>query len=288
VTESKLLQDADTGENREVDVYIEGEYAGDNLAIGVEVIEHSRPANVTWVEQQLRKHESLPINKTVLVSWSGFTKSALKKVEATQGKAIAVTPEHRPLSEPLTLYCESFRLVARGLRMQVRMPSGVVQSVSCNWGEGITIFDEAGEGQVSLERLAHALLHGNSQVMERLAREFHQHEEKGAVRGFALGLERLDEIPELPPVFVRWDSTGELHQVVSVEVRGDLEGEQSRLEFEGLLLDRHAFGVARGSLFGREAVWVGSQATERTATLSWHYLDAPPSVPEATGPAEHE
>ena len=112
--------------------------------------------------------------------------------------------------------------------------------------------------------------------MRALADEFHKHEEKAAVDGFTLGRERLDEIPGMAPVFVRWESTGELHQVVGLEVHGDFEGDQSKLEFEGLLLDGHAFGVAHGSLLGRSAVWVGSQTTEDSATLSWRFLDAPP------------
>ncbi len=287
VTESKLLLDADTGANREVDVYIEGDLAGDHVTIGVEVIEHSRPATVQWVEQQLRKHERLPINKTVLVSWSGFTRAALAKVQATQGKAIAVTPEHRPLTEPLTLHCESFRLTAREVIAVVRAPNVGTTPVRCKWGEEVTIFDETGEGQFSLEQLAH-LLPCNPQAIKELAQEFHQHEDKGAIRGFALARERIDEIPNLPPIFLRHETTGELHQVVAVEVHGDFEGEQTRLEFEGLLLDGHAFGVAQGSIFGRDAVWVGSQTTENSATISWHVLDAAPAAPERTKPAERE
>ena len=276
VTESKLLPDADTGESREVDVVIEGNLAGDHVTIGVEVIEHTRPADVTWVEQQLRKHERLPINKTVLVSWSGFTGPALKKIRATQGKAVAVTPKHRPLDEPLTLHCESFRLTVRDVVAAVRRRTGDATAVVCRWGDEVTIFDETGVGLCSLEQLAHSLLHGRPDVMRALADEFHKHEEKAAVDGFTLGRERLDEIPGMAPVFVRWESTGELHQVVGLEVHGDFEGDQSKLEFEGLLLDGHAFGVAHGSLLGRSAVWVGSQTTEDSATLSWRFLDAPP------------
>jgi hypothetical protein len=72
VTESKLLRDAVTGVDREVDVVIEGEFDGEPMVISAEVIEHRRPATLPWVEQILRKHRDLPTNRLLLVSKSGL------------------------------------------------------------------------------------------------------------------------------------------------------------------------------------------------------------------------
>lgn len=77
VSESKMLVDRVTGVEREVDVAIETEVANSPITIGVECRDRGRPADVTWVEQQMAKHQHLT-DKQVLVSRSGFTKDALK------------------------------------------------------------------------------------------------------------------------------------------------------------------------------------------------------------------
>ncbi|MFL6052419.1 MAG: hypothetical protein ACJ72W_05800, partial [Actinoallomurus sp.] len=50
VTESAMLIDRRTGEEREVDVLIEADVAGHTLRIGIECSDRKRPADVTWVE----------------------------------------------------------------------------------------------------------------------------------------------------------------------------------------------------------------------------------------------
>lgn len=68
ITESKYLGGAQLGVEREVDVVVEGDFDGGPVVTSIEVIEHSRPAPVTWVEQQVAKHRHLPTNHLVLVS----------------------------------------------------------------------------------------------------------------------------------------------------------------------------------------------------------------------------
>ncbi|MEV0344097.1 hypothetical protein AB0H49_34315 [Nocardia sp. NPDC050713] len=82
VTESKLLSDLDTGEDREVDVCIEHEVAGHTIRICIECSSHQRPRDVGWVEQMHGKHLRLPTNLLVLASKSGFTGPALRKAES--------------------------------------------------------------------------------------------------------------------------------------------------------------------------------------------------------------
>lgn len=78
VTESKILRDRVTNDDREVDVVIEIETPLYRCIIGVECRDRSRPADVEWVEQASAKHANLT-DKLVLVSRAGFTKSALRK-----------------------------------------------------------------------------------------------------------------------------------------------------------------------------------------------------------------
>lgn len=82
VTESKFLPDKRSGRSVEVDVVVEGTLGGVALVIGVECTSGNRKATVEWVDQMLGKHNDLPLDKTVLVSRSGFTAEAKAKAEA--------------------------------------------------------------------------------------------------------------------------------------------------------------------------------------------------------------
>lgn len=79
VTESAMLRDKVTGEEREVDILIQSKAANYEVSIGIEVVAHSRPAGTPWVEKMRGKHENLPIDKLILVSESGFAGPAIKK-----------------------------------------------------------------------------------------------------------------------------------------------------------------------------------------------------------------
>src|SRR5918994_4742947 len=55
VTESKEFRDSVTGKLREVDIAIGTKVGVHSVTIGIECIDHKRPAAVTWIE---RIHES--------------------------------------------------------------------------------------------------------------------------------------------------------------------------------------------------------------------------------------
>jgi hypothetical protein len=82
VKESEFLIDKVTGQKREVDVYIESVVAGHKVVVCVECVAEGRAASVTWVEEMMAKHQSLPTNCLVLASRKGFAKAARKKAEA--------------------------------------------------------------------------------------------------------------------------------------------------------------------------------------------------------------
>lgn len=79
VTESALVTDSITGEPREVDIVLNLTAYSYPFSIGVEVRGRNRKADTTWIECMHAKHESLPLDKLVLVSESGFTNPALRK-----------------------------------------------------------------------------------------------------------------------------------------------------------------------------------------------------------------
>lgn len=88
-----MLRDRATGQDREVDVTLETELGGHTLVVSIEATTRKRPVDAKWVEGEIAKHDCLPTNKLVLVSESGFTRSARKKIEDQEGKVVALSPE---------------------------------------------------------------------------------------------------------------------------------------------------------------------------------------------------
>jgi hypothetical protein len=87
---SRLLMDCRTGQKREVDIIIETHSGIHPLKIGIEVVDRRRPASSTWIEQVAKKHEDLPIDKSIVVSRSGFYRPALEKAHALKIETLTV------------------------------------------------------------------------------------------------------------------------------------------------------------------------------------------------------
>ena len=81
VTESAMLIDRVSGEQREVDVLVVAIAGGYSVKLGVEVISWARPADTPRVEKMRAKHDNLPTDKLILVSEKGFYEPARRKAE---------------------------------------------------------------------------------------------------------------------------------------------------------------------------------------------------------------
>lgn len=90
-----MLRDMDSGNFREVDTCIESVTAGHPVIVSIECRAHKRPQTVSWVEEMHSKHLRLPTNVLVLVSSSGFTRSAIEKARQF-GITTAVPGEIEP------------------------------------------------------------------------------------------------------------------------------------------------------------------------------------------------
>lgn len=82
VEESAMLPERVSGELREVDILVSLDKGHHRVRIGIECQDKSRPATKQWVEATAKKHEELGINKTVLVSSSGFYSAARRRAES--------------------------------------------------------------------------------------------------------------------------------------------------------------------------------------------------------------
>lgn len=91
VTESAFLVDRLTGGKVEVDVLVTSSTAqGIDLVLGFECTAGKRAATVEWVREMIAKHSTLSIDKTVLVSKSGFSDEATKWAEAHNALPVAL------------------------------------------------------------------------------------------------------------------------------------------------------------------------------------------------------
>jgi len=96
VHESVEVMEIASQERREVDVVAFGKVAGHQSAVFIECRDWKRPQDVQWVEQARTKFDDLAANVKILVSSSGFTKTALTKAARYGIKTITtgeVTPE---------------------------------------------------------------------------------------------------------------------------------------------------------------------------------------------------
>jgi hypothetical protein len=83
--ESALVPDAAAGTDREVDVLIKAEVAGEEISVAVEATAISRKLDLPGVQALIRKHEKLGTRQVIIVSESGFTGPAHREIDATAG-----------------------------------------------------------------------------------------------------------------------------------------------------------------------------------------------------------
>jgi hypothetical protein len=79
VSESAMLVDRLTGQEREVDILVELDKPY-SISIGIECIAKTRKADITWVEQMHAKHQHLT-DKVILLSQKGFYSTAKAMAE---------------------------------------------------------------------------------------------------------------------------------------------------------------------------------------------------------------
>jgi hypothetical protein len=82
VTESALLPERTSSVTREIDVLIQHEVAGVEVAIAVECRDHARGTDVQWIDALIGKYGDLAIDRIVAVARKRFSKAAAAKAAA--------------------------------------------------------------------------------------------------------------------------------------------------------------------------------------------------------------
>ena len=127
VTESALLTDMRTSQQREVDVMIETVVADSSLRICIECRTGRRRATVKWVEEMIGKHNDLPTDKLILISESGFTSTAREKAKRNMVETVALeaaleTDWTEIIHKFKTIYLGRFQFVMRQFSVAFEPP----------------------------------------------------------------------------------------------------------------------------------------------------------------------
>jgi len=274
VTESKMLFDPQLQDHREVDIVIEGELDGEPITTSLEVIEHKRPAPVTWVEQQIAKHNSLPTNRLVLVSKSGFTKTALTAVAAQGGWVDTIHPTFGELDGDTTietLYADLVRFQATSYKIGVVRPEGHIQ-INPVFGDTI-VFAEGGSEVGTISQLAQEALN-LKWLITRYMIDAHSYPGRDGLKGFSCGIALhtlnyfiLDE--EIPKYLY----------LTGLEIFGSFAFQQAPLPLNSGELAGRQFASGEGEIFGSKGVWVRTKDPKSAeAKLSVRFLSSNPII----------
>jgi hypothetical protein len=154
VHESVEVMEIASQERREVDVVAFGKVAGHQSAVFIECRDWKRPQDVQWVEQARTRFDDLGANVKILVSSSGFTKTALAKAARYGIKTITtgdVTPEFvgKVVNSAdsaeywhwVTLVQKAVVVITRdGVTQQQELPGNV--PVMCADGSEVSMFED--------------------------------------------------------------------------------------------------------------------------------------------------
>jgi hypothetical protein len=227
VTESKEFIDQVTGRKREVDIVIERESGIHRFVIGIECIDHKRPADAPWVERIASKHQDIGINKTIVVSRSGFYRPALRK--ATQRKIDAITLSEAEeadwvtytsrLTRLETITVETLFAQCKKVRVQVLPPSPPPYPPPPVFGrdEDIIIYDAAGNSVGNVKQVVDSVIRTDPNFRTFV-------EEKAAPNADAPFVFRISAL-DLPH-FV-FDVSGTKHRLAQVVLEVDCRWETS-------------------------------------------------------------
>jgi hypothetical protein len=267
VTESKSLPDTATGGMREVDIVVEGKVAGDEIIISFEVVDYARPATVEWVERMIGKHRTMPTNRLVLVSWSGFTRAAIAKAQSESGRVQTITPEELPDGSAPTLFLESFVAVPRHVTIRVVDDDGSMLSQ-----EGLPLdldfYDRDGALQGGFRGVSEGLL-ADELLRQRLAELAHENEDKASITEFSVEQDGLAHVG----AYVRRVDDGHLFALDGFTLWGSFRVEQVPLTFDVMRLGETVFAHGKARMLERQALFVATPTSEPGETqISWRMI----------------
>jgi Restriction endonuclease len=267
VTESRMLYDRDSEEDREVDIVMEGSLGDEPVTISIEVKAEKRRMGAPWVESMLRKHERMPTDKLVLVSWSGFTSPALRKVENQGGRVVALTPELLPTASVQAPHYQEMTPTAEKAALLVRDDGGALLKVNdVPILLNIYAAPEHAAYLCMLRDLVQRVI--NEKVGEDLHRQAYENEDRDSLTHFSLEASGLEHHS-----WYAHDGDADRFRLISAfSVTGPIFLRRQTPEFIAMRLGETVFAMSELQMAGRSAVWVLTPSDDGTATVSWRLL----------------
>jgi len=250
VTESAMLRNDQTGDEREVDIVMLCQVSDDvTIRVCCEVMAQKHPVDVRKVEGLLRKHAGLRTNSLILVSWSGFTDGALRTGNASTEPVTQMVHVRRDAGGSIALFQDEVALTPRGMVFVVETPRGplrvrAVTDQALFWADGEELPENASE-------VATVLLN-RPDVIKMTLTEAHNHPERDSLRSFRF----QTGLPDRLQLFLREEPSGELHRIIQVELEGEFAFKQTPIDLRVSSFGELPFGHGRTELGGRKAMMV--------------------------------
>lgn len=262
VTESEFLHDAQTGEDREVDVVVRYVVGDDPVVISAEVTDRKSRADVTWVDSMLMKHSHMPTGHLLLVSWSGFTKGALAKVAAQGGRVEALTPERDDGIEVRAKFMHWIRTSPTRVGLRVRMDGGEPLLGNVSVQTALFLLADGTEVGTVGEMIERFSRHQG----ERFSKQVYYHENRESLTHYTTANDALE------PLGLAIKVDDELTPVLGLHVIGELSIEGHELPWEFWRLGPTLFAMAEVEFQAMPMLCVLSPQEDGSTTLSWRPL----------------
>lgn len=265
VTESKLLKNRLTGQEREVDICIESTMASHPVTISIECTDRKRRADVTWVEQMRAKHEDLPSDVLVLVSKSGFTPRAEQTARKRGIEILAVEQVDQDSADRLfgvleALWCKVPTLFPEKVVVRVKETSAFKSEDVCALPDNI-VFDSDGKALGTAKDLVHSWLN-SPPVIEWIPAHIEQSHRSFCVEG---GSPRHAQGGRL---YLRHEATSMLRELESIRISGRCSLAASQFPLEHGILGDLRVSWGKGTFAGENAFLVASEDGEGKKRVS--------------------
>ena len=205
----------------------------------------------------IQKHQYLPTNTLLLVSKSGFTKTALDAVAKEGGRVRALKPEFIEVGgQPVlkSLWADKLLVKPNFYELKVLRSDGTV--LTATFTPDHFIFDASGVVIGTLGDLASAALQ-IQWLSEYLLQRAHHSTKKLEIKGFNVGI----PVVQLE-YFLRDESTGELHHVLHLHIGGEANFDQSEVTLTLAALGERPYAFAETVVFDKEVVVVATEGAE--------------------------
>jgi hypothetical protein len=267
VTESKMLYDPASDEEREVDVVVEGRLGDEAVCISIEVVARSRAMGPEWVGSMVTKHHRMVTTKLVLVSWSGFTRGARQLVDSYGGWVVALTPEVVPNASVKAPRYAEVTTTPEKAALLTRNDDGTLTKVT-----DVPVLANiytAPNHDAYLCMLRDLVLRVINErgVGRNLLDEAHERDDRESLTHFSLESTGLDH----HGLYVHDGDADEFRHISAFAVTGPFGMHEQSLDFTVMRLGDSIFAMSELQMGGKPAVWVVTN-DDAQATVSWRLI----------------